>query len=109
MKKLILYWLFGTSDISDYLELLRDAKNYCKRLLEKCEAHDATKRSELATLRITKDLMRICENHGIDFEKEIKALVSKPYPCDEPDSYCPYDAQCYEDCRVHCGLGVDED
>lgn len=28
-------------------------------------------------------------------------------PCDCVD--CPFDARYSEDCRVHCGLGVDED
>lgn len=27
-------------------------------------------------------------------------------PCDNGD--CPYDARYSEDCRYHCGLGVDE-
>jgi hypothetical protein len=27
-------------------------------------------------------------------------------PCDYGE--CPYDAMYSEDCRVHCGLGVDE-
>ena len=31
------------------------------------------------------------------------------YPCDGPDSICPFDAQYSEDCRYYCGLGVDED
>lgn len=29
------------------------------------------------------------------------------YPCDL-DGICPFDAQYSEDCRVNCGLGVDE-
>lgn len=31
------------------------------------------------------------------------------YPCDGIDGRCPFDAMYSEDCRVHCGLGVDED
>lgn len=31
------------------------------------------------------------------------------YPCDNPDSYCPFNAQGGYDCRNFCGLGVDED
>ena len=30
------------------------------------------------------------------------------YPCDGPDSYCPYNAQGGYDCRDFCGLGVDD-
>ena len=33
----------------------------------------------------------------------------KFYPCDNPDSYCPFDAVGSYDCRNFCGLGVDED
>ena len=31
----------------------------------------------------------------------------KQHPCDYGE--CPFDAMYSEDCRVHCGLGVDED
>lgn len=30
-------------------------------------------------------------------------------PCDGDDGICPFDARYAEDCRVYCGLGVDED
>ena len=30
-------------------------------------------------------------------------------PCDGDDGMCPFDARYAEDCRVCCGLGVDED
>lgn len=33
--------------------------------------------------------------------------MSKTTPCDYGN--CPYDAEYSEHCRVHCGLGVDED
>ena len=32
----------------------------------------------------------------------------KTYPCDNPDSYCPFNATGGYDCRNFCGLGVDE-
>ena len=35
--------------------------------------------------------------------------MSKTYPCDGPEGQCPFDAIYSEDCRYHCGLGVDED
>ena len=34
--------------------------------------------------------------------------MSKTYPCDNPDSYCPFDAQGGMDCYNLCGLGADE-
>ena len=33
--------------------------------------------------------------------------MAKETPCDWGD--CPYNAMYSEDCRVYCGLGVDED
>ena len=33
--------------------------------------------------------------------------IAKTYPCD--NGGCPYDAMYVEDCRTHCGLGVDDD
>jgi hypothetical protein len=35
--------------------------------------------------------------------------MKKSYPCDNPDSYCPFNAKGGYDCRNFCGLGVDED
>jgi hypothetical protein len=29
--------------------------------------------------------------------------------CDGDDGMCPFDAWSIEDCRVHCGLGVNKD
>lgn len=34
--------------------------------------------------------------------------MKKTYPCDNPDGFCPYDAEGGYDCRHFCGLGVDE-
>jgi hypothetical protein len=36
--------------------------------------------------------------------------MSKPmYPCDTEPFECPFNARYSNDCRYHCGLGVDED
>ncbi len=34
--------------------------------------------------------------------------MSKLTPCDTEPFDCPFDARYSEDCRYHCGLGVDE-
>ena len=34
--------------------------------------------------------------------------MKNTYPCDNPDSYCPFNAIGGMDCRNFCGLGVDE-
>lgn len=40
-------------------------------------------------------------------EKGDKNKMTRETPCDYGD--CPYNAMYSEDCRVYCGLGVDED
>ena len=35
--------------------------------------------------------------------------MPKRTPCDTEPFTCPYDAESGEACRVHCGVGVDED
>lgn len=35
--------------------------------------------------------------------------MPKDYPCDGPENICPFNAIYTDDCRRHCGLGVDED
>ena len=34
--------------------------------------------------------------------------MKKIYPCDSPDSYCPFGAVGGMDCYNFCGLGADE-
>ena len=67
MRKLILYWLFGTDDIDDYLDLLRNCKRYCQKLID-------TNNEHIETIKELIKLIKICKNHGIDVEKEIKEI-----------------------------------
>ena len=108
MKKLILNWLFGINNVREYVELLRDDLKNREEYLKDLHKHREALIRERMELQIILNLIAICENHKIDYKKELRELKYKFYPCDEPHSYCPYDAQCYEDCRVHCGLGENE-
>lgn len=74
MRKLILWWLFGTSDIDDYMDLLRkdlDHLNEEHRLIDDHLKLLDRQKWALDTLR---KLIRICENHGIDVDEEIKHM-----------------------------------
>ena len=74
MKKLILRWLFGTDKIKEYTELLRESIGYheeCKKLIN---AHLATLNDSKERLNTIEKLIKICENHEIDVDKEIKQI-----------------------------------
>lgn len=50
--------------------------------------------------------------YQIEYEFDIDGVrsedkESRTTPCDHGD--CPFGAECSEDCRYYCGLGVDED
>lgn len=77
MKKIILNWLFGTDDIEQYIDLLRNCKEYCNRLLSELNKHHETLQKHKEDLEIIRKLIRICENHGIDVDEEIKEEVIK--------------------------------
>ena len=81
MKKLILMWLFGIDDIDSYMKLLRDNRDYCTNALEhtnEClelirEHRETLDRSEWF-VQLCEKLIRICKNHGIDIDEEIKNI-----------------------------------
>ena len=72
MRKLILTWLFGTDDIEDYFELLRKKINYGKKNIEYIDEHIKTLDKAIEDLNTMRKLIKVCENHGIDVDEEIK-------------------------------------
>ena len=74
MKKLILNWLFGTDDVKSYFGLLCESQEYCQKLLEEVEEHRETLLREQEIINITRKLIRICVNHGINIDEEIKQI-----------------------------------
>ena len=72
MRKLILRWLFGTDDIKFYSELLSDSKEHTKKMIDQLNSHLDTLDREKETINNLRKLIKICENHGIDVDKEIK-------------------------------------
>jgi hypothetical protein len=69
-----LKWLFGTDDIEDYFDLLVNAKNYCGRLLKELNDHMETLKRGKEDLELLRKVLRVCENHGIDIDKEVKQI-----------------------------------
>lgn len=81
MKKLILRWLFGIDDVKRYIELLRENMNLLGRDIDHCNEciglikdHKKTLEREKRELDMIRKLLRICENHGIDVDDEIKHI-----------------------------------
>lgn len=84
MREIILRWLFGTDDIASYMELLERGINHSNECLELIDDHkDSIKRAKWA-LDTTRKLIKICENHGIDVDEEIKHIeLPNNYPEEE--------------------------
>jgi len=74
MKKLILEWLFGTDNIKDYMDLLRDNLHYIERLIKANDNHIKTLERHKKDLITMRKLIKICENHGINVDEEIKHI-----------------------------------
>ena len=74
MKKLILNWLFGTDNVERYMGLLTKDINHENKCTELLAAHLETLKEEKENLQIIRKLIKICENHGIDADKEIKQV-----------------------------------
>lgn len=74
MKKWILNWLFGTDNVETYTELLYKCMNYCKKHMDSVDAHIETLKESKADLEIIRKLIKVCENHGINADEEIKQI-----------------------------------
>lgn len=73
MKKFILKWLFG-EDFKDYMELLHNHIEALKKHSKTIDDHIATLHREAEDLEIIRKLIVVCENHGIDVDKEIEQI-----------------------------------
>ena len=81
MRKIFLRWLFGTSDITKYMDLLSDYlrcnigySNELKEHKKSIEQHNQTINESLENLYMIKKLLKICENHEIDVDKELEQI-----------------------------------
>ena len=75
MRKHVLMWLFGTDDIKEYIELLCDSQRYVQEHLQ--TLHELVKEIEdhKKSLNLIRKLLKICEDHGIDVDEEIKHIT----------------------------------
>ena len=74
MKKLILRWLFGTDNVKNYIQLLSESLKHheeCKTLINDHLERLNESREILNTML---KLIKICENHEIDVDKEIRQV-----------------------------------
>lgn len=74
MRKLILKWLFGTDDIEHYFKLLDRDDKRLQEQITLIDSHLETLDQEKENLNIIRKLVKICENHGINANEEIKEI-----------------------------------
>lgn len=74
MRKLILRWLFGTDDVEDYFKLLHRNNKHIQEQIDLIDSHLKTLYEEKENLDIIRKLVKVCENHGIDIDEEIKHI-----------------------------------
>lgn len=74
MRERILRWLFGTDDIEYYRDLL--IKNYenTQEQMRLLSDHLKTLARAKENIETILKLIKICENHGIDVDEEIKYI-----------------------------------
>ena len=65
MRKLILKWLFGTDDVERYFTILQ-------RDTGLIEDHLNTLKLAKEDILICRKLIKICKNHGINIDEEMK-------------------------------------
>jgi len=74
MKKRILRWLFGTDNVKDYMELLYESKEHHEECLRLINDHKATLDKSKEYLDDILKLIKICKNHGINVDEEMKHI-----------------------------------
>ena len=74
MRKLILMWLFRTDDIEDYCKLLHKDDERIKQQMDLIDSHLKTLYEEKENIDIIRKLIKVCENHGINADEEIKKI-----------------------------------
>lgn len=74
MKKLILNWLFGTDNVKRYMEVLGEGVDRCQRYENEIAAHIKTLNEVKEHINTILKLIKICENHGIDVDEELKKI-----------------------------------
>ena len=74
IKKRILMWLFNTDNMEEYFALLHEVQNERENHINALNRHIETLHRLQDNLNIEIKLIKICENHGIDVDKELKEV-----------------------------------
>lgn len=74
MRKLILRWLFGTDDIKSYMDVLTGSIKEMTEHTKSIKEHQETLNRSIENLNMIQKLLKICENHGIDIDKELEQI-----------------------------------
>ena len=74
MRRLILKWLFGTDNVQAYMKLLADNMKHHEECCDLIAKHIKTLESQKEDLDNVRKLIKICENHGINVDEEIKYI-----------------------------------
>lgn len=74
MKKRILRWLFGTDDIKEYIDVLVESRDNTYEQMRLIDDHLETLEKSKENINTILKLIKICENHGIDVDEEIKHI-----------------------------------
>lgn len=72
MRKRILRWLFGTDDIKEYIDLLVESRDNTYEQMRLIDDHIKTLDRTKEHINTILKLIKICQNHGIDVDEEIK-------------------------------------
>lgn len=74
MRKLILMWLFRADNIEDYIELLHRDNKRIQQQMDLIDGHLKTLDKYKEDLDTIRKLIKVCENHGINADEEIKEI-----------------------------------
>lgn len=74
IRKKILIWLFGTDNVDKYMTALTNYIDEVKQHRDTLDNYLKTMDGNLEDLRTIRKLIKICENHEIDVDEEIKHI-----------------------------------
>ena len=88
--------------------IIDDFDEFSNAVSKEKQYHDC----RMCSIRATKDMCKSCEVE-CNFRKESNDYMNQPEsrepdPCDLEPYNCPFESNGPDDCRRHCGLGVDE-
>lgn len=74
LRNLIIKWLFGIDNIKTYMELLSENISHTNESISLVDDHLKTLNDRKEDLEIISKLIRVCKNHRINVDEEIKYM-----------------------------------